>query len=93
MYGLRERNHFSFKLSCLKARKGRRRFIALQLARLLCVCRNSGLYIRHFAHLGNVRGSEVQAQKIHLLEGPNNNSFKGALLRTEGDPAVPKIQH
>lgn len=37
IYGLRERNCFSFKLSCLKVRKSRRRFIALQLARLLCV--------------------------------------------------------
>ena len=84
---------FSFKLSCLKVRKGRRRFIALQLARLLCVCMNSGLYISHFARLGNVKGSEVQAQKIHFPEGPNNNYCKGALLCTEDDPEVPKIQH
>lgn len=60
----------------LKVRKGSS-FIALQLVRLLCVCMNSELYIRHFAHLENVRGSEVQAQKI--LQEPNNNLSKSTL--------------
>lgn len=68
---LQDQNHF-FKLSCLKVRK-ERRFTALQLDGMLCVCMTSRLYINHFAHLGNVRSSEVQAQKIHFLEGPNNN--------------------
>lgn len=73
MYVLQEGNHFSFNLSYLKMRKGKRRFIALQFAKLPCVCVISRLYISHCAHLGNVRGSEVQTQKIHLLEEPNNN--------------------